>query len=180
MTTTFSDREFRDALGLFATSVAVVTTTARDGTRLGATISSFNSVSVAPPLILFSLARSMNGLPVWAEAQTYAVNVLAQDQSEISTRFARARDDKWKGLDPIVGETGALLLPNALACFECESYARYDGGDHLIFVGRVRALSATRSAQPRPLVFFHGRYRDLDREEAIYSPSDLDYLLHGW
>jgi flavin reductase (DIM6/NTAB) family NADH-FMN oxidoreductase RutF len=177
---TFSDREFRDALGFFPTGVAVVTTMAADGSRVGATISSFNSVSMSPPLVLFSMARSAAGFAIWAQAQTYAVSVLAQDQAEISTRFARSRNDKWKDIEPTVGTTGSPLLPNALACFECESYARYDGGDHLILVGRVKAITVTRPAQSRPLVFYRGRYRELDREHPVDPPADLGYLLHGW
>ena len=177
---TFSDREFRDALGCFPTGVAVVTTTAADGSRVGATISSFNSVSMSPPLVLFSMARSAGGFAIWAQAQTYAVSVLAQDQAEISTRFARSRNDKWKDIKPAVGTTGSPLLPNALACFECESYARYDGGDHLILVGRVKAIATTPLAQSRPLVFYRGRYRELDGERVADAPADLGYLLHGW
>lgn len=180
LATTFSEREFRDALGFFATGVAIATTVAPDGTRVGSTISSFNSVSVAPPLILFSVARSMNGFATWNEAERYAVNILAQSQSEISTRFARSRSDKWKDLRPVIGETGALLLQSALACFECESYARHDGGDHLILVGRVLAISTTPLPQSAPLVFYRGRYRNLDQEHTVDSPADLGYLLHGW
>jgi len=179
-TRTFSDREFRDALGFFPTGVAVVTTIAADGTRVGATISSFNSVSMSPPLILFSIARSAGGFATWAAAETYAVSVLAQHQSEISTRFARSRDDKWQAITPRIGATGSLLLPDALACFECESYARYDGGDHLILVGRVQAIVTTPLAQSQPLVFYRGRYRELGAEGGADLPPDLSYLLHGW
>src|SRR5262245_17327784 len=130
-------RSFRDALGLFPTGVAVVTTIARDGTHLGATVSSFNSVSLSPPLVLFSIARSASSFAAWSEADTYAINLLHEHQDEVSTRFARARTDKWEGTKPVVGQTGVLLIPGALAAFECENYARYDGGDHLILVGRV-------------------------------------------
>jgi flavin reductase (DIM6/NTAB) family NADH-FMN oxidoreductase RutF len=177
---TFSDREFRDALGFFPTGVAIATTIAADGAHIGATISSFNSVSISPPLILFSMARSAGGFAIWARAQTYAVSVLTQDQAEISTRFARSRDDKWKEIEPTVGATGSPLLPNALACFECESYARYDGGDHLILVGRVQAIVTRGPAHSRPLVFYRGRYRELHEERAADAAADLGYLLHGW
>ena len=127
---TFAQRSFRDALGFFPTGVAVVTTITRDGTRLGTTVSSFNSVSLSPPLVLFSIARSANSFAAWGEAETYAINVLHEHQDQLSTRFARSLADKWEGIKPLDGQTGALLVPGALASFECENFARYDGGDH--------------------------------------------------
>jgi flavin reductase (DIM6/NTAB) family NADH-FMN oxidoreductase RutF len=172
-------RSFRDALGLFPTGVAVVTTIARDGTPLGATVSSFNSVSLSPPLVLFSVARSASSFAVWSEADIYAVNLLHEHQDAVSTRFARSRTDKWEGTKPLVGETGALLIPGALASFECENYARYDGGDHLILVGRVCAMTTASVADPRPLVFYRGAYQKIERYDTA-TPQDLEYLLHGW
>jgi flavin reductase (DIM6/NTAB) family NADH-FMN oxidoreductase RutF len=177
---TFTEREFRDALGLFPTGVAVVTTTAPDGEPIGATVSSFNSVSLSPPLVLFSVARSSRRFAVWSEAQHYAVNLLREDQSRISTNFARSDADKWQDHVPRQGRNKTVLLSDALAHFECESYARYDGGDHLILVGRVTALSVPASPFVRPLVFYRGRYRQLDPEQAIDTPPELTYLLHGW
>ena len=176
---TFSERTFRDALGLFPTGVAVVTTVAADGTRLGATVSSFNSVSLDPPLVLFSVARNAKAFPVWAEADRYAVNLLREEQSALSTRFARPMSDKWDNLEP-VEQDGLILLPNTLAWFGCEAHARFDGGDHLILVGRVSAFAVASGAQARPLVFFKGRYRQLDPDQDIETPQGLDHLLHGW
>jgi flavin reductase (DIM6/NTAB) family NADH-FMN oxidoreductase RutF len=172
-------RSFRDALGLFPTGVAVVTTIAKDGTHLGATVSSFNSVSLSPPLVLFSIARSASSFAAWSEADTYAINLLHEHQDEVSTRFARARTDKWEGTKPVVGQTGVLLIPGALASFECENYARYDGGDHLILVGRVCAMTTASVADPHPLIFYQGSYQKIERSETA-TPRDLDYLLHGW
>src|SRR5690242_14000434 len=96
----FTDREFRDALGQFATGVAVVTAEV-EGTLLGATVSSFNSVSLAPPLILFSLARSAQSFPLWLNAKQFGVTVLGENQNDISNRFARGGADKWAGLAPL-------------------------------------------------------------------------------
>src|SRR5688572_12128938 len=110
----FEQRSFRQALGLFPTGVAVVTTITGDGARIGTTVSSFNSVSLSPPLVLFSIARTANSFAAWAEAKTYAINILHEHQDELSTRFARALADKWKTLKPRIGETGALLVPAAL------------------------------------------------------------------
>src|SRR5262249_18343318 len=177
---TFVQRSFRDALGCFATGVAVVTTMTSDGAILGTTVSSFNSVSLSPPLVLFSIARSSNSFAAWAEAETYAINILHEHQDKISTRFARALTDKWQGIKPLVGETGAPLVPGALASFECENYARYDGGDHLIFVGKVRALTITNADDPRPLVFYRGSYQKIESTYRQSKPQGLDYLLHGW
>jgi flavin reductase (DIM6/NTAB) family NADH-FMN oxidoreductase RutF len=172
-------RTFRDALGLFPTGVAIVTTIARDGTHLGATVSSFNSVSLSPPLVLFSIARSASSFAVWSEADAYAINLLHEYQDAVSTRFARARTDKWEGTKPVVGQSGVPLIPGALASFECQNYARYDGGDHLILVGKVCAVTTASVAEPRPLVFYRGSYQKIERYDTA-TPQDLDYLLHGW
>jgi flavin reductase (DIM6/NTAB) family NADH-FMN oxidoreductase RutF len=176
---TIAQRTFRDAFGLFPTGVAVVTTVTEDGTRIGTTVSSFNSVSLSPPLVLFSVARSANSFRFWREAETYAINLLHEHQDALSTRFARSLTEKWEGMRPVPGETGVLLIPGALASFECENYARYDGGDHLILVGKVLALKATNVGDPRPLVFYRGLYQRIERAQTS-TPQDLDYLLHGW
>ena len=176
----FTQPSFRDALGLFPTGVAVVTTIAADGAPIGATVSSFNSVSLSPPLVLFSIARTAKSFAAWVEAKCYAINLLHEHQNELSTRFARTQTEKWQGIAPVAGQSGALLIPDALASFECESYARYDGGDHLILVGEVRAFTVTNISDPRPLVFYRGAYQKIERVEDFSAPRDLDYLLHGW
>jgi len=176
----FSDRQFRDVLGLFATGVAVITSKAQDGARLGATVSSFSSVSLDPPLVLFSMGRNAKAFPAWEVVGAFTVNILAEDQSATSSRFARALTDKWEGIVPCVGANGLPLLDGALAWLECSSYARYDGGDHLIFVGRVDALTLRANTDVRPLVFFGGRYRQLDSDRLIQTPPDTDQWLHGW
>lgn len=176
----FSPREFRDALGLFPTGVAVITAKTAAGELLGATVSSFNSVSLEPPLVLFSVGRNARAFEHWNSVEHYAVNLLGEAQSEISTRFAKAMSDKWHGLAPIEGEAGQPLLPEALAWFECRSHVRYDGGDHLILVGEVTRFSVAMTPKPRPLVFFRGRYRQLDTEHVIATPPDVEHWLHGW
>lgn len=176
----FSDRDFRDALGLFATGVTVITGIAPDGARLGATVSSFSSVSLDPPLVLFSIGRNARAFSAWQTIETFAVNILAEEQSAISTRFARALTDKWEGIERRVGANGAPLLHGALAWLECTSYARYDGGDHVIFVGQVDALTVRAGSDGRPLVFYGGRYRQLDSDRRIQTPPDTDLWLHGW
>lgn len=175
----FDDRRFRDALGAFPTGVAIVSGVTPGGERLGMTVSSFNSVSVAPPLVLFSVARRANSFAAWTELPRYAINILSAQQEELSNRFARPRSDKWADLMVLDGETGVPILPNALAVFECEPYARYDGGDHEIFVGRVIALHITPHKQDLPLIFFGGRYRRLDAGFHDTPPQDAS-IFEGW
>jgi flavin reductase (DIM6/NTAB) family NADH-FMN oxidoreductase RutF len=177
---TFTSDTFRRALSLFPTGVAIVTTRSPDGERIGVTVSSFNSVSLAPPLVLFSIARTARSIEAWNAAETYAVNVLAEDQSDVSSRFARASADKWSGIGAAQDDIGSPTIPDALATFQCRSYARYDGGDHLILVGEVTGFSHPASGAPRPLLFFRGRYRQLDPERLIDTPPGMEHYVHGW
>ena len=175
----FSERKFRDALGAFATGVAIVTGRSDAGARLGITVSSFNSVSITPPLVLFSIARQAHSYAAWASLGSYAINILSQQQEEISNRFARPLGDKWSGLTVLDGATGLPILPNALAVFECEAYARYAGGDHDIFLGKVLSFRTTPLKQEQPLLFFGGRYRRLD--EGFRDPLPRDAcIFDGW
>ncbi|MDO9440738.1 MAG: flavin reductase family protein [Beijerinckiaceae bacterium] len=174
-------RLLRDVLGLFPTGVAVITALTGDGERLGATVSSFNSVSLTPPLILFSMARNAKSFPAWEVAEHFGVNILSESQSRISTQFARPMSDKWEGLDPVAGRiTGAPLIRDALAWLECKTWARYPGGDHLIIVGEVLGFERLSSAQGRPLVFSASRYARLAQENEIPTPPQEGYLVHGW
>lgn len=147
----FDAREFRSALGRFGTGVTVVTTLGTDGTPLGLTVSSFNSVSMAPPLVLWSLDRSSTTLDAFEAATHFAVNVLGADQVEISNRFASREEDKFGDLECLEGAGGAPLLPGCVACFQCRTVHRYDGGDHIIFVGEVEAFER----RPGEALLFH-------------------------
>ncbi len=151
----FDTREFRAALGCFATGVTVITTCAPDGTLVGLTANSFNSVSLDPPMVLWSLARKAWSLPVFLEAHYWAVHVLASDQEALSNRFARAGEDKFAGLALETSPRGLPLLPDCTARFECRTAFHREGGDHVIFVGEVEAFE--RSERP-PLVFLSGQY----------------------
>ena len=153
-------RTFRRSLGEFATGVAVITAQGSGEELIGMTMSSFNSVSIEPPLVLFSIDRRANSLPAMLVARGFAVNVLAREQENISNRFARALSDKWSAVKRQVGYAQAPLITGALAHFECEPYANYDGGDHMIFLVRV-VRHAVRAGNPAPLIFFRGRYCDL-------------------
>jgi flavin reductase (DIM6/NTAB) family NADH-FMN oxidoreductase RutF len=174
----FDERQFRDALGMFATGVAVVAADV-EGVRLAATVSSFNAVSLTPPLVLFSLGRKALSFEQWLKAESFAVMVLDQTQTDLSSRFAKAGTDKWVGLSSNPGaRTGAPLLSEFIVAFECSVYARYDGGDHEIIVGQVLDL-VVKSPTATPLIFYRGKYRQLNVEgtEAAMSP---DPWLYGW
>lgn len=178
--TSFESREFRNALGLFATGVAVVTCVSESGEALACTVSSFNSVSLDPPLVLFSLANSAVSIASWKQATHYGVTLLHNDQAELSNKFARPMTDKWKDVRPVEGPvTGVPMVPHAIAWFECESYRQYEGGDHTIFLGKVLSMHTRVHADSSPLVFFKGRYRSLSRE---IEPALADHALwlHGW
>ena len=174
----FDERQFRDALGRFATGVAVVTAQV-DGVRIAITVSSFNAVSLRPPLVLFSIARSVQSFSLWQRAETFAVMILQEGQGALSNRFAKSGGNKWRDIDVVPGATGAPLLPEWLACFECTVYARYDGGDHEILVGEVVDLHSGVSHASGPLVFYRGSYRALSGEGG-YGVGPGDIWLHGW
>jgi flavin reductase (DIM6/NTAB) family NADH-FMN oxidoreductase RutF len=161
----FAARAFRDALGRFATGVAVVTARDRDDNPVGMTMSSFNAVSLDPPLVLFSVARSAQSLPAMQQARGFAVNILGVAQSELSTQFARARTDKWHAVEHSPGYGDAPVLADVLAHFECKPYAQYDGGDHVIFVCEVLRF-ATSASEEEPLIFYRGGYHRLHSGEG--------------
>ncbi|WP_255500918.1 flavin reductase family protein [Caulobacter sp. 17J80-11] len=148
----------RDAFACFATGVAVVTTE-EHGRPVGATINSFSSVSLDPPLVLFCLDRRLGALAAFEQARTYAVNVLHDGQEAVSARFGRPGPDRFETGRWTPGRFGAPVLLDAMATFELGRHAAYDGGDHVIFVCRV--LDAAWSPEHDPLLFFQGRYRSV-------------------
>ncbi len=172
----FTARQFRDVLGLFPTGIAVVAAAAADGTVGGLTVNSFTSVSLDPPLILVSLARSITSLAIFEEATHFTVSLLRADQRHVSAAFAQSDLSKWQGGHHRAGTTvpAPVIHPN-LAAFECETYARHDGGDHRLLLGRViRIEHADDGVQP--LLYFRGKYRDLSDEHADPMP----FRLEGW
>jgi flavin reductase (DIM6/NTAB) family NADH-FMN oxidoreductase RutF len=145
----------RSALGRFATGVTVVTCRWADGGLVGLTANSFNSVSLDPPLILWSLSKRARSLEAFRSATHFGVNVLAWDQVEIAQRFSQPVPDRFAGIAFHEGEGGVPLLDGCVARFVCVTHHQYEGGDHLIFVGRVH----TCSAEDKPaLVYYGSRY----------------------
>ena len=146
---------FRRALGNFATGITVVTARAPDGSRVGVTANSFNSVSLDPPLILWSIDKRSASFEVFSAASHFAVNVLAADQVSLSNHFARPAPDKFAHVAFEQGLGGAAILPDCSAVFECERHACVDGGDHWILLGRVERF--TDAGRP-PLLYHQGSY----------------------
>ena len=149
-------RALRDALGTFATGVTIVTTLAPDGAPVGLTVNSFNSVSLAPPLVLWSVAHKAVSLDVFTQATHYAIHVLTAAQRELAVRFATRGEDRWAGTPWQPGRTGVPVLAGAAAVFECASRSRYPEGDHTILVGEV--LHSTHHAGRAPLLYHGGLF----------------------
>lgn len=152
----FDQRAFRNALGHFPTGVVVVTADTEGGEPIAMTVSSFNAVSLDPPLVLFSVGRTAPSLSALLAARNFGISVLRDDQSELSRRFAGGRGEKWAGIDPRLGQTGCPLIGPCLAAFECAPFAVHEGGDHLIVVGHVLRFEIAEGGEP--LVFFRGGY----------------------
>lgn len=161
----FDSKEFRRACGQFATGVTIVTARATDGTPVGLTANSFTSVSLEPPLVLVCVDKKIGSYQAFREGAPYAVHVLAEDQADLSTRFATRGTDKFAGLAWREGLDGVPILPDYIALFECRVVHAYDGGDHTIFVGRVENLEVAHPDRP-PLLFFRGRYASIRSEGA--------------
>lgn len=155
---TFDSTTFRRTLGMFATGIAVITARARDGSLIGLTVSSFNSVSLSPPLIVWSLANTSTVREVLETCEYYAVNVLAADQEALSSLFASKVADRFAGVVWEPGLGGAPVLAGSCAVFECRNALRYPGGDHVMFIGEVERCDRS---ERDPLLFFNGSYRQL-------------------
>jgi len=157
MTETANNRinDLRRAFSHFATGVTVVTMLDSAGERVGMTANSFSSLSLDPPLVLWSLAKSSTNYSAFCSAQHFAVHVLDATQSLLAKRFATKEIDRFCELETRSGHGEVPLLSLFHACFECETYARYEGGDHTIIVGRVLG---TTECPGEPLLFYRGKF----------------------
>jgi len=152
---TFDAREFRDALSAFATGVTIVTAKNADGESVGMTASSFNSVSMDPPLVLWSVTKKAMSAPAFKDAQYFAIHVLGADQIDISNRFATSGADKFGDTNHTIDNNCVPIIPDCASRFDCKQYAVHDGGDHWIILGQV--LNFER-AKKQSLVFAGGSY----------------------
>ena len=149
-------RHFRNAMGRFTTGVTIVTCLDATGQPVGLTANSFSSLSLEPPLLLWSLRSASPSMVAFEAAQRFAVNVLAEAQVELSRRFAARSDDRFADVAWAQGEHGAPVLAGCAAVFECELLSQQIAGDHRLFIGRV--LACSESPLP-PLLFQAGHYR---------------------
>jgi flavin reductase (DIM6/NTAB) family NADH-FMN oxidoreductase RutF len=149
---------FRQACGKFATGITIVTVIGPDGAPHGMTVNSFTSVSLDPPLVLVCIDRKATILPKLEAARSIGINILAEDQRDLSAQFARRGTDRFEAVPWFSGELGVPLIDGALAHFECEKTTVADGGDHLIFIARARYL---RCSEGRPLLYFASGYANL-------------------
>lgn len=184
----FDNQAFRQALGSFTTGVTIITATAPDGTPVGLTANSFNSVSLDPPMVLWSLAKTSLSVAAFTEAEHWNVHVLSQHQQDLSNTFASKGEDKFKNTRLEDGISSAPLIADCSARFQCRNMVTHDGGDHLIFIGEV--LDFDQQALP-PLVFQQGQYAMTARKpweevnissqptapQCSYNEDLLGYLL---
>lgn len=153
---TFTPREFRSALGMFATGVTLVTARGPDGLPVGLTISSFNSVSLEPPLVVWSLAQTAASLPAFRAASHYAVHVLTREQQHLAERFASRTADRFAGVACAPGRGGAPVLEGCAAVFQCFNRRNQVEGDHVLFIGQVE--QCTWDTRCAPLLYHDGRF----------------------
>ncbi|WP_369856962.1 p-hydroxyphenylacetate 3-hydroxylase reductase component [Candidatus Thalassolituus haligoni] len=173
--TDFDPKAFRRALGNFATGVTVITACTPNGVQTGVTANSFNSVSLDPALVLWSIMKTSASVDIFEQASHFAVNVLAADQINLSNHFARPSDDKFARIDYEKGLGNAPLLPDCAARFQCENYQRIDGGDHWILIGNVVAFDDIGRA---PLLYHGGAYSAVIPHAGV-KPKDSDASSKG-
>jgi 3-hydroxy-9,10-secoandrosta-1,3,5(10)-triene-9,17-dione monooxygenase reductase component len=161
-------REFRNALSTFTTGVTIITARAPDGAPVGITCNSFNSVSLDPPMVLWSLARSARSLPVFESAEYWAVHILSAGQETLANRFAKPGENKFGGIETEAGIGNVPLLTGCTSRLQCKTSFKHAGGDHIIFVGEVVDLD--RRDIP-PLVFQAGKYAVATRKAEKISLS---------
>lgn len=157
-------REFRNALGSFATGVTIVTTMSDDGEPVGLTANSFSSVSLDPPLVLFCLDRRSYSFAHFQASTHFVVNILSAEQVDISNHFAKPSVDKWHDVSFDLCGVGCPAFSDALAVFECQTKEIHEAGDHIIIIGEVESF--TRREEGDPLLYFRGRYGKMEAEAS--------------
>lgn len=156
-----AQRDLRVALGRFPTGVAVITALNAEGLAIGLTVSSFNTVSLEPPLVVWSLQLSSRHLSTFETTKAYAINVLSQTQADVSNLFASSLDNAFDAVAWAPGLSGVPLIAGCCAWFEVDNFQQLDGGDHRLYLGKVRRFAADPA--PMPLVFHDGDYAGLSK-----------------
>jgi len=178
----FSPKEFRQTLGCYGTGVAVITLINEAGDDLGVTINSFASVSLEPPLILFSMANTSNITSLFDPSKKFVVNVLAHDQEKLAMNFARPSTASWSEIHFSRGENNCAKLSGSLAFFECDVESIFPGGDHKILIGRVEKIHSGASTDP--LLFFRGFFgthlKNAKINETLLRDESFNFIDHVW
>lgn len=173
----FDPKSFRKALGAFTTGVTIVTTRDANGKDVGLTANSFNSVSLDPPLILWSIDKKSSSFQAFMDEEHFAVHILSVDQERLSAQFARSGVDRFSGIEVDRGPHDIPLLNGCSARFVCKTHERYAGGDHVIIVGEVIEFDSTPVG---PLVFHSGNYalalKRRSSQDNVISMVGLDWL----
>lgn len=156
--------DFRRTLGCFATGVTVITVLDGEGKPRGLTANAFSSLSLDPPQILVCIDHRADTFPVISQAKAFVVNVLAEEQREISQRFAGKGENKFEGVAHHPGGNGAPVLEGAIAVIECQVEQKHEAGDHTVFIG---AVDRVEHAQGKPLLFFRGNYASLPEAAPV-------------
>lgn len=159
--TSSAARQFRDAMGGFATGVAVVTALGSKNERIGLTINSFASLSIDPPLILWNLSNDSGLISLFQKEHRFNVVFLSEAQEKLALKFARPGEERYKGLKAPASDDGIPLLSGSAGAVECEVEVIYPGGDHVIIVGRVLRFAVNDS---KPLLFYRSRFRHFSGE----------------
>lgn len=161
-------RDLRNCYGKFATGITVITALVNDGTKIGITVNSFSSLSIDPPMILWSLDNRSHNLEQLKNATHFAVNVLASDQIDLSNNFASKEEDKFADVKTVTGKCGLPLLTETVAHLECKNVHQYPGGDHTIFVGEVEHFEIS---DKKPLLYANGQYGLAARHPSNHFPE---------
>lgn len=177
MNNSFTQRDLRDAFGLFATGVTVVTAVRPDGERVGVTANSFTSVSLEPALLLWCLASASSGAPAFTPGAEFAVHVLAHHQVDLALNFARRTHDKFPAGSGARARPHPPHLPDALCRFDCRVHAVHTGGDHLIIVGEVRDIVR---APGTPLAFHAGLFGSFNADTGVGKVDIWEGLDDHW
>jgi flavin reductase (DIM6/NTAB) family NADH-FMN oxidoreductase RutF len=166
ISTAIEPLSFREALGHYASGITVITSHI-EGEPIGFTCQSFYSVSMSPPLVSFSVMSSSASFPKIRQAGRFAVNILSNEQIQISNQFARRGTDKWHGVEWQESPLGNPIIDGSLHWLDCEIYAEHAAGDHMIVIGEVKALNVKEACAAQPLLYFKGQYRNIAEHCAV-------------
>jgi 3-hydroxy-9,10-secoandrosta-1,3,5(10)-triene-9,17-dione monooxygenase reductase component len=176
--TTIDPRTFRNVLGQFCTGITVITTIHEDA-PVGFACQSFAALSLEPPLVLFCPTKLSRSWKAIEASGRFCVNVLHENQKDVSARFGSREPDKFKEIDWSPSKLGSPVIDGTLAHIDCTVHSVHDGGDHLVVFGAVHSLSDVPKKKPRPLLFYRGEYTGIepDKNSPAHWRDDLEAFL---